>query len=278
MPLRLSEQESLKCHIGLFLSRNWTCGLRNPRSNYDKESHASSISHGTLAMSTILIVDDDATLRETLAYNLEQEGYKALMASDGEAALGIIRGTRPDLVLLDVMLPVIDGLSVCRMVRRDADIAETPIIILTARGAQGDKMVGLDSGADDYITKPFGVGELLARIRAVMRRTSTFHGVTSDLLGKGDIQVDLSSHKAYRGTELLNLSRREFDLLAELVRNQGTALSRDLLLSRVWGYDFYGDTRTVDVHIRWLREKIEVDPANPQHIHTVRGIGYRFEA
>ncbi|MBN1122045.1 MAG: response regulator transcription factor [Anaerolineae bacterium] len=227
-------------------------------------------------MTTILVVEDEETLLDTLAYNLEQEGYKVLRARDGEKALKHIRKKRPDLVVLDIMLPKLDGLAVCRMVRKDPDVAHIPIIMLTARGTQGDKMVGLDSGADDYITKPFNLGELLARVRAVLRRAPG-QVIARQSLEVGDISVDLVARRAYRGEDELQLSYKEFDLLAELMRNRGAVLSRDLILSRVWGYDYYVDSRTVDVHIRWLRQKIEDDPSNPQRIITVRGVGYRFE-
>ncbi len=227
-------------------------------------------------MTTILVVEDEETLREELAYNLGQEGYKVLTAGDGEEALRLIRKQKPDLVVLDIMLPALDGLSVCRLVRRDPEVAHIPIIMLTARGTQGDKMVGLDSGADDYVTKPFGLGEFLARVRAVLRRLPE-QRVGSQTLEAGDIRVDLVSRRAYRRGEELHLSHKEFDLLVELMRNRGAVLSRDLILSRVWGYDYYGDSRTVDVHVRWLRQKIEDDPSNPTHIVTVRGFGYRFE-
>ena len=230
-------------------------------------------------MSTVLVVEDDATLRETLVYNLEQEGYQALAANDGEAGLEMIRAKHPDLVILDIMLPIMDGLAVCRIVRRDAEIASTPIIMLTARGTQGDKMVGLDSGADDYVTKPFGLGEFMARVRAVLRRSATTAPASAaQTLSSGAVSLDLAARKAYRGDEELQLSAKEFDLLAELIRNTGAVLSRDLILTRVWGYDFYGDIRTVDVHIRWLRQKIEEDPSKPRYIQTVHGFGYRFEA
>jgi len=227
-------------------------------------------------MTTILVVEDEETVLETLAYNLEQEGYQVLTAEDGEQALKIIRTRTPDLVVLDIMLPKLDGLAVCRLVRKDKEIAHIPIIMLTARGTQGDKMVGLDSGADDYITKPFGLGELLARIRAVLRRLPG-HVLTNEEIVAGNLSLDLSARRVYRDSKEIQLSQKEFDLLAELMRNQGAVLSRDLILSRVWGYDYYGDSRTVDVHIRWLRQKIEDDPSNPQHIITVRGVGYRFE-
>jgi len=228
-------------------------------------------------MTTILVVEDEETVQETLAYNLEQEGYRGLTADDGEAALQLIRQERPDLVVLDIMLPRLDGLAVCRLVRKDPEVAHTPIIMLTARGTQGDKMVGLDSGADDYITKPFGLGEFLARVRAVLRRAPG-RGVMRQSIQAGDIELDLSARRVYRNGKELQLSQKEFDLLAELMRNEGAVLSRDLILSRVWGYDYYGDSRTVDVHIRWLRQKIEEDPSDPRHIITVRGVGYRFEA
>jgi DNA-binding response OmpR family regulator len=228
-------------------------------------------------MTTILVVEDEINVLDTLAYNLQQEGYKVLTAEDGEQALEVIRHKKLDLIILDIMLPKLDGLAVCRIVRKEPEIAQTPIIMLTARGTQSDKMIGLDSGADDYITKPFELGELLARVRAVLRRAPG-RIVASQVLTGGTISIDLSARRAYRGDAELHLSQKEFDLLAELMRNQGAVLSRDLILSRVWGYDYYGDSRTVDVHIRWLREKIEDDPSDPKLIITVRGVGYRFEA
>jgi DNA-binding response OmpR family regulator len=170
-----------------------------------------------------------------------------------------------------VMLPGLDGLTVCRTLRHEMDV---PIVLLTARSGEVDRIIGLDTGADDYIVKPFSLGELLARLRAVLRRG---HREPEMKLRAGDLTLDLVGHRALRGGQLVNLSPKEFDLLAELIRHKGAVLTRDLLLQRVWGFDFGGDTRTVDVHIRWLREKIEVDPANPQRIETVRGLGYRFE-
>lgn len=228
-------------------------------------------------MTKILVVEDETTLLETLAYNLKQEGYKIYTAENGERALDIVRRKLPDLIVLDIMLPKLDGLTVCRIVRKDERLAHIPIIMLTARGTQGDKMVGLDSGADDYITKPFDLGEFLARVRAVLRR-SPGQTVTPKALSAGSIQIDLTARRVFVEDQELHLSSKEFELLAELMRNEGAVLSRDLILSRVWGYDYYGDSRTVDVHIRWLRQKIEKDPSNPRHIVTVRGIGYRFEA
>lgn len=228
-------------------------------------------------MAKILIIEDEVTLAETLAENLTEEGYTVLRAEDGETGLAMIRSTTPDMVVLDIMLPGLDGMSVCRIVRRDNSIAHIPIIILTARGTEVDKIVGLESGADDYIVKPFGLGEFLARVRAVMRRVPGRSSVQDELISH-DLRIDLTGRRVFRGTDELHLSHKEFDLLSELMRNQGVVLSRDLILTKVWGYEYFGDKRTVDVHIRWLREKIEDDPSDPQRIATVRGVGYRFES
>jgi len=222
---------------------------------------------------SILIVEDDETLQETLAYNLDREGYTVATATDGPGGLELARAQKPDLVVLDVMLPELDGLSVCRILRREMDV---PIIMLTARSSEVDKIIGLDSGADDYITKPFALGEFLARVRAALRRKPK--PATPDRLEGGDLAVDLVGRKAYKGEKELNLSHKEFDLLAELMRNEGLVLSRDLLLTKVWGYDYIGESRTVDVHVRWLREKIEDNPSKPTRITTVRSVGYRFES
>jgi len=227
-------------------------------------------------MTKILIVEDETTLAETLAENLAEEGYDVSTAANGEAGLAMIRSELPDLIILDIMLPVLDGLSVCRIVRKDASIAHIPIIMLTARGTEVDKIVGLESGADDYIVKPFGLGEFLARVRAMMRRTPRATPVQDELVS-GNLRMDFTGRRVYLGKEEVPLSHKEFDLLSELMRNQGVVLSRDLILTKVWGYDYFGDKRTVDVHIRWLREKIEEDPSDPRRIATVRGVGYRFE-
>ncbi len=221
-------------------------------------------------MTKLLLVEDDPTLLDTLAYSLTQEGYEVLRAMDGLTALNVAREVKPDLILLDIMLPGLDGLTVCRTLRRETSL---PIVLLTARSGEVDRIVGLDSGADDYIAKPFSLGELYARLRAVMRRGRV---EPSTQLESGNLKLDLVSHRAMCGELDLNLTPKEFDLLAELMRHKGAVLSRDLLLQRVWGFDFGGDTRTVDVHIRGLREKVEEEPANPRRIETVRGIGYRF--
>ena len=224
-------------------------------------------------MKTILLVEDDKTLRKTLAYNLAQEDYHVIQTGDGAEALTLAREKSPDLIVLDVMLPTLDGFSVCRILRNESDV---PIVILTARGNEVDRIVGLELGADDYIVKPFSLGEFLARVRAVLRRAPTARKVV-DRLESGDLVLDLIARRATRNGEELHLTHKEFDLLATLMRNQGAVLSRDLLLERVWGYDYAVRTKTVDVHVRWLREKIEDEPSRPRRIVTVRGVGYRFE-
>ena len=227
-------------------------------------------------MSKILLAEDETVLAETLRYNLEQEGYEVVLAGDGVQALDLTRTEQPDLLLLDVMLPRLDGFSVCRILRRESEV---PILMLTARQDEVDKIAGLELGADDYVVKPFGLGELLARVRVILRRGQrAADGPERMLFRGGEITVDTGARRAWRAGEALALAAKEFDLLVYLMRNRGMALSRDLLLERVWGGDFEGDTRTVDVHIRWLREKIEADPSKPIYIQTVRGIGYRFES
>jgi Response regulators consisting of a CheY-like receiver domain and a winged-helix DNA-binding domain len=226
-------------------------------------------------MSTILLVEDDPILSETLRYNLEREGYAVINAPDGVVGLERARRDQPDMVILDVMLPRLDGFSVCRILRQESEV---PILILTARQDEIDRIAGLELGADDYVAKPFSLGELLARVRAIMRRSDRRINTLREVLDAGTIRLDTGSRRAWRNDVELNLSQKEFDLLACLMRNRGIALSRDVLLERVWGYDFLGDSRTVDVHIRWLREKVEPDPGKPTYIQTVRGIGYRFEA
>ena len=225
-------------------------------------------------MSTILLIEDDPTLSETLRYNFEREGYNVLAAADGVLGLEQARREHPDLVILDIMLPRLDGFSVCRILRQESDI---PILMLTARQDEVDRIAGLELGADDYVSKPFSLGELLARVRAILRRIDRRPMHHQEILDAGVLRVDTGSRRVWRGGNELALSQKEFDLLTCLVRHRGMALSRDILLERVWGYDFLGDSRTVDVHIRWLREKVELDPGRPHYIQTVRGVGYRFE-
>ncbi len=239
----------------------------------------------------ILVVDDEAVLVETIAYNLEQAGYHVVTAADGSSALDAARSEIPDLIILDIMLPGMDGLEVCRQLRRESSTATTPIVMLTAKGDEIDKVVGLEVGADDYVTKPFGRRELLARVRALLRRSEYPHPgedhqanqegtqevrPASRELVAGPLRIDLAGRRVNCRGQDLELQPKQFDLLAYLVRNRGTVLTRDQLLHNVWGYDYAGDTRTVDVHVRWLREKLEEDPANPRLIQTVRGVGYVF--
>ena len=224
-------------------------------------------------MTKILIVEDDATVRETLALNLRAEGYEVALAADGEAGLAAARSGKPDLVVLDVMLPELDGLTVCRVLRRESAV---PIVLLTARGTETDKIIGLETGADDYIVKPFSLGEFLARVRAALRRGRTSAAAVRELVS-GDLRLDLQGRRAHLQERELVLTPREFDLLAALMRNPGVVLTRELLLANVWGDDYPGETRTVDVHVSWLRKKIEADASNPTRITTVRGVGYRFE-
>jgi len=230
---------------------------------------------------TILVVEDDAPLRDTLAYNLRAEGYQVLTASDGVTALEIARQKPVSLVLLDLMLPRLDGLEVCRQLRSKPETADIAILMLTARVEETDLVVGLELGADDYVTKPYAWNELRARIRALLRRGNHKDAVDATdgvrQLAAGDLTVDLDRREVLRRGEEITLPARLFDLLVYFMRNRGNVLTRDQLLEKVWGYDYEGDTRTIDVHIRWLRERIEDDPANPQLIQTVRGVGYRFK-
>jgi two-component system, OmpR family, response regulator len=225
-------------------------------------------------MSKILIVEDDANLMEALKYNLHKEKYEVITAVDGIEALDKARAEKPDLILLDIMLPQINGFEVCRILRKETSV---PIIMLTARDDEIDKVVGLDLGADDYVTKPFSMRELLARIRAMIRRSDTQDQNLRPTLKFGDVEVDISHHIISRAGVGLNLTPKEFELLAFLTKNKGLVFNRDQLLEKVWGYDYAGDTRTVDVHVRWLREKIEINPDEPKHLITVRGIGYKLE-
>jgi DNA-binding response OmpR family regulator len=218
------------------------------------------------------LVDDEATLVATLRYNLEREGYRVVTASDGDKALSIARQERPDLVILDLMLPVMDGLEVCRILRRETSV---PILMLTARAGEVDKVVGLELGADDYVTKPFSTRELMARVRALLRRTTS--GSDEEVIVSGDLRIDLKRREALLGETALELKPKEMELLIYLMRHRGRAFTREQLLREVWGYDFYGDSRTVDVHVSWLRQKIETEPGKPALLLTVRGVGYRFD-
>ncbi len=230
-----------------------------------------------MAERTVLIVEDDRALLDVLKFNLTKEGYHVITALDGSQALEAARQSQPDIILLDVMLPKIDGFEVCRILRHEMT---TPILMLTAKDSEIDKIVGLEVGADDYLTKPFSMRELLARIRAMLRRSEmveTKPAVQEMLIRVGDLEIDKMRHQASARGLALKLTTMEFNLLLFLAENKGIVFSREQLLENVWGYDYQGETRTVDVHVRWLREKIETDPGKPEYLITVRGVGYKLE-
>jgi len=224
---------------------------------------------------TILLVEDDEVIAEPLIFGLQNEGFQVLHSVNGEAGLDVARQARPDLVLLDVMLPGMDGYAVCRALRQESTV---PILMITARGQEMERVMGLELGADDYIVKPFSFRELLARVRAALRRRQLDRGTepAHNRLVAGDLVLDQTARKASRGGRPVDLTQREFDLLRTLMEHSGEALQRQDLLDEVWGVEWIGDVRTLDVHIRWLREKVEDDPSTPRYIQTVRGYGYRF--
>ncbi|MDA0256656.1 MAG: response regulator transcription factor [Chloroflexi bacterium] len=228
-------------------------------------------------MATVLIVEDDPTILETVAYNLVREGYDVLTAGDGVTGLDLARGGAPDLVVLDLMLPRMSGADVCRILRAERAV---PIVMLTALDHEADKIEGLGLGADDYITKPFSMPELMARVAAALRRDRLSRGAADSAVGEvlegAHLVLDTTTHEVTRDGERVALRPREFDLLEYLMRHQRQALTRDRILDQVWGDAYDGGTRTVDVHMRWLREKLEEDPAHPAHLLTVRGVGYKF--
>jgi DNA-binding response OmpR family regulator len=234
-----------------------------------------------VARSRVLVVEDDRTMADVVKYNLAKEGYDVSIACDGAQALELARSTSPDLVLLDIMLPVLDGLEVCRILRQEMTV---PIIMMTAKTEEIDRIVGLEVGADDYVMKPFSMRELVARVRAILRRTRMIRQeveISKEMprarVKSGDLEIDFSSHQVFYKRASIDLSPKEFDLLGYLVANRGIAFTRDQLLEKVWGYNYVGDTRTVDVHVGTLRRKIEDNPSQPKRLLTVRGIGYKFE-
>jgi DNA-binding response OmpR family regulator len=226
--------------------------------------------------SRILVVDDEETLANSLSFALRREGYEVQTAADGQTALRLFAEKPPDLVLLDVMLPVVDGIEVCRRMRAGSGV---PIIMLTAKDSEVDTIIGLEMGADDYVTKPFSLRELLARVRAVLRRAE-IRARPPDLLEQliaGDIEIHQNRRQVIVRGQLVELSPKEYQLLRLFVQRRGQALTREFLIQEVWGEDFMGDLKTLDVHIRWLRGKIEENPSEPQRILTVRGVGYLLE-
>jgi DNA-binding response OmpR family regulator len=239
--------------------------------------------------SKVLVVEDEPTLVDTLSYSLRRQGYDVLTAMEGRVALELARNEVPDLVILDIMLPGLDGFEICRILRQETSV---PILMLTARTEEVDKVVGLEVGADDYLTKPFSMRELMARVKALLRRVrldreehATAAAATNvptpdvaiERMVFGNLVIDLSRREVLLDGQVFHLKPKEFDLLVFLARNRGLVLSRDLILERVWGWEYDGGSRTVDVHVRWLREKIESDPSEPTRLVTVRSVGYRFE-
>jgi two-component system alkaline phosphatase synthesis response regulator PhoP len=228
---------------------------------------------GAAGTRTVLIVEDEASLAATLSYNLRKHGFHVLTAHDGLDGLQTARREQPDIIVLDLMLPRMDGLEVCRRLRAESDV---PILMLTARGEETDKVVGLEVGADDYLTKPFGMRELIARVRALVRRSEHRAPPEGARLRAGDLELDPRGRVVFRRGEEVALKPKEFDLLAYLMRNAGQVVTREQVLDKVWGYEFFGGSRTVDVHLRWLREKLADDPGRPRHLLTARGVGYKF--
>lgn len=231
----------------------------------------------------ILVVDDEISLQETVSYSLTKEGYQVEVAGDGDAGLELARTLKPDLIILDVMLPGLDGFEVCRILRQETN---TPVLMLTARDDEIDRVVGLEVGADDYLPKPFSMRELIARVKALLRRvrlireevgTSATEGGQPQVMAFGNLTIDTGRREVLLDGQVIALKPKEYELLSFMGSNKGRVLSRELILERVWGWGFVGDSRTVDVHVRWLREKIESVPDKPQRIITVRGAGYRFE-
>ena len=249
-----------------------TLALRRlPRSRWRKDDWVSEVSRGA-----VLVVEDEPTIAEVVARYLRRAGYETQVVGDGVAALAAVGGHRPDLVVLDVMLPGIDGLEVMRRLREDAGTTRIAILLLTARGDEGDRVAGLRLGADDYVVKPFSPAELIARVDAVLRRTSDA-GARDQVLSFEGLRIDVPEHRVTRDGEEIALTQREVDLLLFLARHPGQAFSRDQLMEAVWRYSFYTDTATVTVHVRRLRTKLELEPSSPRWLQTVWGIGYRFQ-
>ncbi|MGL4847974.1 MAG: response regulator transcription factor [Clostridium sp.] len=224
----------------------------------------------------VLIVDDEENILELLRFNFKNEGYEVYTANNGEDALKLAKEIKPNLMLLDLMIPKIDGLDVCKQIKRDEDLIDTSIIMVTAKGEELDKILGLELGADDYITKPFSVRELLARVKAVLRRSGRKEVGFEEVYDNGRIKIDYFRREVIIDNEKVEFTLKEFEVLEFLVKNKGRILNRETILDKIWGYEFIGDTRTIDVHIRYIRKKIEEDDKNPKLIQTIRGLGYRF--
>ena len=227
-----------------------------------------------MAEEKVLVVDDEEHIRELIKFNLEKNGYKVICADNGIDAVKLAKEQAPQLMLLDLMLPGMDGLDVCKEIRKDSNMSGMPIIMITAKGEEIDKIIGLELGADDYITKPFSVRELVARVKAILRRTTM--QIVEKTFKIGNLVIDFGKHEVLKSEIRIDLTLKEFELLQILIKNKGRVMTRDFLLDKIWGYEYVGETRTVDVHIRHLRQKIEEDDKNPAYIQTIRGIGYRF--
>lgn len=229
-----------------------------------------------MADEKVLIVDDEEHIVELLKFNLVNAGYKVITANNGLDALKLTKENNPDLLLLDLMLPGMDGLDVCKEIKRNNESSHTSIIMLTAKGEELDKILGLELGADDYITKPFSIRELLARVKAVLRRSGSREETVGEVFESGRLKVNFERHEVLIDDVKVDLTLKEFELLQILIKNKGKILQRETLLDKIWGYEYIGETRTVDVHIRYIRKKIEEDDKNPRFIETIRGVGYRF--
>ncbi len=225
----------------------------------------------------VLVVDDEEHIVELIKFNLEGNGYEVVEAYDGIKAIELSKEEKVDIVILDLMLPGVGGIEVCRSLRKNPDTEKIPIIMLTARSEETDKVLGLEIGADDYITKPFSVRELIARMKAVLRRSSDNKKEAKKVIKINDIIIDIEKHEVTRNNDKIELTLKEFELLRILAENRGKVLSRNMLLDEVWGYDYFGETRTVDVHIRHLRKKIEETDKSPKYIETIRGVGYKMK-
>jgi DNA-binding response OmpR family regulator len=225
------------------------------------------------ARKKILLVDDEAAIVQSLRYNLEKNGYQVTAAGDGRSAVALAASEEPDLVILDIMLPLLDGIEACREIRKTSSV---PIIMLTAKDQEFDKVLALELGADDYVTKPFSLGEIIARVKARLRRQDVDNDQRDESITIGDISIDRSRQRLLVRGDVVALAPKEFRLLHLLMENRGRIVTRQMLLEKVWGYDFEGEHQTISVHVRWLREKIEIDPNNPRHIITVRSRGYMF--
>lgn len=227
-------------------------------------------------MALIYIADDETNIRNIVSIGLKDNGYDTKEFADGTSLLGEVKKKRPDAIILDWMMPQPDGLTVCRILRENEDTHSIPILMLTARGEEIDRVLGLEIGADDYIVKPFSIKELCARVKAVLRRSGRRDEPDGEIFRHGSLAVDVMRHQVTRDGKPIDLTAKEFDLLVMLMKNRGRVMTRDTLLDKVWGVEYFGDTRTVDVHVRYLRQKIEEDPDTPVCIQTVRGVGYRF--